>query len=170
MILIGKFPTKTNAYEDGYEEEEEEEEESDNIVKMIDKKIEDYQEYLFLEQNEDLQVELVNREECICYVPEPGIYNGLDLNRYLFPYHPCKLNLYICDKKRLLQKPLLFIDCSKQIGCYYQENLTNCDCSKRQKLWGSNVCGNRISKKNCFKELRYKCHFNQNKAELIGMC
>lgn len=117
---------------------------------------------------EEYRLGEVDRTKCICYVPQPGIYNGLDLNRYLHPHTPCGMNLYICDRKRLMQPPLLLFDCSKDVGCYYQKQLHNCSCKSEQILMKKIDCGHRIRKSKCFRELRYEC--NNVKPDLIGMC
>lgn len=105
------------------------------------------------------------QRNCTCYVPEPGLYHGFDINRYLNA-HLCSANIYYCPKMN--GKPILLIDCAQVIGCYYQPKLfVDCKCKSKQIKLKAEVCGKELKGK-CHKKLKYIC--NQIYPDIIGLC
>ncbi|UXI17520.1 putative cytosolic oligopeptidase A [Sarcoptes scabiei] len=110
---------------------------------------------------------LIDLDHCLCYVPEPGIYHGIDLNRYLNRF-VCEANIYVCSKSDFGKNATLLIDCSRTIGCYYQAKLfPQCRCSSREIKKKTIKCGRSLSKY-CPKDLKFLC--TSERPKLIGVC
>lgn len=112
-----------------------------------------------------IPISALRSDRCLCSTFEPGVYNGITLNRFRTLFF-CLPNVYFCSGNK--KEPELLIDCYKHPGCFYQPELIDCKCSKKQVKNHVKVCGDELSGRMCKKQLAYHCvkHY----PELLGPC